>query len=255
MKVLNFYNCKGGVGKSTLSYLSALFLAGQGKKILVIDADPQRSLTRGFPESSTSNFSLFDFLFDTQDLPACIAESGAPGIDLVPGDLRILKIQNNINQNHIKRGLSQVEYDYVILDNAPTWNALIAAGLFASDSLIVPALISFFDLDEVAFVFAEAGKVNPDLEAGVILNRTQKPDQLTKDESEYIGMFDEQFGDAVMESRIPSSVEVRRIIDRKESLFGKSGPKSKLRAAIHSMLQEVTGEGFQPDLFKGAQRG
>jgi chromosome partitioning protein len=253
MKVINFFSVKGGVGKSSLTFLSGKFLSSKGKKTLLIDLDPQRSISKtlGFPGESLA----YSWLLGDSSLSESIKETETENLFLLPGSLKLLKIGESVNQNFIQEELETLQgFDYVLIDNQPTWNSIVRAGIQASTKVVVPSLVSFFDLEEVGFVLEESKKVNKKIEMGIVLNRVVKAEEGTKEEEEYLDLFKEEFSGALLSSRIPNSNLVRKAIDRGENfLEGKSSPKRKFSEILRVFLEEVTGEGFQPSLFGGTK--
>jgi cellulose biosynthesis protein BcsQ len=234
MIVINFWNVKGGVGKSSLSLLLARHLASGGKRILLLDLDGQRSITRVFERENT--VTLFDFLFDQCALSEVWFE-GEPGLYVAPGSLKILKIQNSIPERKFRDAFADLRdknaFDFVIIDNAPTLSGLIAASVCASDILVVPSQISFFDFQEVVFSIDEAKRVNPTIRPAVLLNRVQRKNEPTKDEREYLDMFSNELEGHLLFSRIPNTIAVRRSIDRG------SDPGKALSAILRELAEEL----------------
>jgi len=245
MKTLDFYSVKGGTGKSSISFLSAMFLSSIGKKTLILDLDPQRSLSKSFGKSRET-LDSYSWLMGDSSLEESIQMVG-DNLYLLPGSLKLLKIQESVNQNFIQEELSKLNgFDYVLLDNQPTWNSIVRSGIQASDKVLIPSLLSFFDLEEVGFVIQESRKIKKSLELNVILNRILNAEKPSKEEIEYLTAFQESLGANLLKTRIPNSSLVRKFIDRGETLEGKSPTKQKFSQSIKTFLEEVTGEGFQP---------
>jgi len=240
MKILNFWNVKGGVGKSSLCYLTGEILRDSGKKILFLDTDPQRSISKTVLESLPEQGNLFDVLMRTRSLEDCIIES--KGFWIAPGSLNLLRIQESVEQNRILDEIKSLKskFDYVLIDNQPTWNSIVRATIQASDRLIMPSMISIFDLDEVCFSVQEARAVRANLPISIILNGVGNADKITNDESDYMESFLDSFRCDLAKSRIPRSILVKRIIDRGEALSGKGASKEKFRTALLSMVCEIT---------------
>ena len=250
MKVLNFYSVKGGTGKSSLSLLSGKFLSSRGKKTLLIDLDPQRSISKslGYPGESLA----YNWLLGDSSLNESIRETEFENLFLLPGSLKLLKIGESVNQNFIHEELETLKgFDYVLLDNQPTWNSIVRSGIQASQNVLIPCLLSYFDLEEVSFVIEEAKKINKKAEIKVVLNRVLKTDKPTKEEEEYFELFKEELSEFLLSSKIPNSNLVRKAIDRGEDfLTGKTETKKKFSEILRAFLEESTGEGFQPSLFE-----
>jgi chromosome partitioning protein len=240
MKILNFWNVKGGVGKSSLCYLTGEILRDSGKKVLFLDTDPQRSISKTVLETLPEQGTLFDVLMRTRSLQDCIIDS--KGFAIAPGSLNLLRIQDSVEQNRIIDELKSLKskFDYVLVDNQPTWNSIVRATIHASDRLVMPSMISIFDLDEVSFSVQEARAVRSNLPISIILNGVGNADKITNDESDYMESFLASFKGDLAKSRIPRSILVKRIIDRGEALNGKGSTKEKFRLALLSMVQEIT---------------
>ncbi len=147
MSTLMFYNFKGGVGKTTISVIAADHLSKAGKKVLLIDLDPQASATLFFKNS------YGDFEPERSLYQSLLKESLKPSIchidknlDVIPGDWDMsLWTQTTEKLPKRKRNLVlrklidkiKKKYDYIILDNPPTINTLVTNSVLASDFIIL----------------------------------------------------------------------------------------------------------------------
>jgi chromosome partitioning protein len=240
MKILNFWNVKGGVGKSSLSLLTGEILKSGGKKILFIDSDPQQSVSKTLLGRSVDTPNLFDLLLRKAEIKDCIVDSN--GFSIVPGSLDLLTIQESVVHNRMQSELDKIkkDFDYCIIDNQPTWNSIVRSNIHAADRIIMPAMISIFDLDEVRFSIRMAREVRSDISISIILNGVGNADKITADESEYLAMFLSEFKNELAMHRIQRSVLVKKFIDRGESLLGKGASKEKFRDSLLAMVQEIT---------------
>lgn len=252
MKVLNFYSVKGGTGKSSLSLLSGKFLASKGKKTLILDLDPQRSISKSLGKSNEET-TAYQWLLGDSSLKDTLQATTDENLYLLPGSLKLLKISESVNQNFIQEEIETLNgFEYIIIDNQPSWNSIVRTGIQASHKVVIPSLLSLFDLEEVSFAIEETRKLKKEIEIGVILNRVLKVDKPTNEEKEYLEMFKDDFKGTLLSSMIPNSNLVRKSIDRQEDfLTGKTDTKKKFSKIVHSFLEEITGEGFQPTLFGG----
>ncbi|WP_243836553.1 ParA family protein [Leptospira meyeri] len=240
MIVFDFWNVKGGSGKSSNCYAAGLTLRDAGKKVLFIDQDPQRSITKTLNAHTNKSSTLFDVYMRQSKLQDSIIET--EGFSICPGDLRLLRIQESVDQNRLAEELQTIakKFDFVLIDNQPTWNAIVRAGIVACDLLIMPSRISIFDLDEVKFSYEEAKILRKNVPIKILLNQVSNAEKASKDEVEYIEMFLEKFKSDLLESRIPFSAFMKKIIDRGESLSGKDPSKTRLRTSLHSFISEIT---------------
>jgi len=159
-KILSVINQKGGVGKTTTVINLAAGLSMKGKKILVIDLDPQGNATTGLGLSNTdkSNQTIYSVLNGTNTISDVIQKTSFENLDLITsnvdlsglevetaGDNRrafILKEQIMLYLNN-----SEASYDYVLIDCPPSLSLLTIMALVASNSLIVPLQAEFFALE------------------------------------------------------------------------------------------------------------
>jgi chromosome partitioning protein len=240
MKILNYWNVKGGVGKSSLCFLTGEILKNSGYNILFIDCDPQRSITKTILPDFDDVDTLFDIFMRGKSLKDCIRNIN--GLSIVPASLNLLRIQESVEQNRLSDELNNLKnnYDFILIDNQPTWNSIVRSSIQACDRLIMPSMISIFDLDEVSFSVNEARTVKKSLPISIVLNGVGNADKITNDEKDYMESFLTTFKNELAKTRIPRSILVKRIIDRGESIFGKNSSKEKFRNALTQMVQEIT---------------
>lgn len=151
LKIVSFFNVKGGVGKTTLGILSAIKLSKENKKILVIDADTQANLTQFLYKVSHSDKTMFEALIDNstaEDVIIKNAYSKYPNIDLIPSDLSLsvlseyLTTKTNREKSVWKWFKSNIDvlrhYDYIFVDLSPSYDLIARNFMLISDSIITP---------------------------------------------------------------------------------------------------------------------
>lgn len=140
-------NQKGGVGKSTTVSALAQLLSSYQKKVLIIDCDPQGNLSQLYHCFHTTRYTITDIFMDTAPIEQCITTTAYDDIDIIPADENftftaqdVLLDHTRINQYILKYAIEKIEkyYDYILLDNSPTYNIITINTLCASDSLLVP---------------------------------------------------------------------------------------------------------------------
>ena len=213
MKILNFYNVKGGTGKSSLSYLSGLYLAEKGNKVLFLDLDPQASLSNRLLIERPSK-TIFNLLAENESPLDCIVSINK-NVFLLPSELKLNKVLNGIPENTIRKVLKNLKFDYVIIDNPPSCNSLVISGISASNKIFIPTLLSQNDLDSAYFTLNEVKEINEEIQACIILNRASKKE--SKEEIDYFNFYN--FNSLVV--RFQNSTGLKRVIDRGESLDSK----------------------------------
>lgn len=175
-KIIAIANQKGGVGKTTTTINLGASLAAEGKKTLIIDADPQANATSGYginPKSMTS--SIYECLVDEypvegSQVPTCCENLDLIGsrIDLAGAEIEL--ISRPSRENVLKKAISSVtdKYDYILIDCSPSLGLITVNALTAADSVIIPVQAEYFALEGITKLLNTIriikSKLNPSLE-------------------------------------------------------------------------------------------
>ncbi len=161
MPIITITNQKGGTGKTTTAISLAHGLAKQGHHVLLLDLDPQGHLATvlGLPQAP----GVYDWIVRDRPLPRCIANTGRPGLTLLPGNKKTASAITYLAIEH--RGAVPLELiadrlrpalrnglRYVVVDTAPSASELQAAALYAADLLLIPAACEFLSQEGAADV-------------------------------------------------------------------------------------------------------
>jgi len=159
-EIISIANQKGGVGKTTTAVNLAASLAKKGKKVLLIDADPQSNATTnlGFSRSD-HEFNIYHVLIGSKKLSEIILDTKIKRLKLAPSNIGLVAIEREFHTTKIKgrelllkRGLEEIKdkYDFIVIDSPPALGPITINALGASDSVIIPIQCEFFALEGLA---------------------------------------------------------------------------------------------------------
>lgn len=159
MKIIAIANQKGGVGKTTTAVNFAAGLAGHGKKVLLLDLDPQANATSGIGMEADSEGCMYLPLIGEANIEDKIQPTRIENLSIVPGDMDLAGVEIELAQTAdylsrlrtILQNLKKVrDFDYVILDTPPSLGVLMTSSLAASDEVIIPLQCEWFGLEGLA---------------------------------------------------------------------------------------------------------
>ena len=222
-KIISIINQKGGVGKTTTVINLAAGLTIKGKRVLVIDLDPQGNATTGLGlyNNDTSDLTIYSVLNGTRKVSEVINKTSIENLDLIPSnvDLSGLEIETAgdtrrafILKEQITSYLndSRGSYDYVLIDCPPSLSLLTIMALVASSSLVVPLQTEFFALEGLTQLMKTIDRIktnlNPELLIkGILLTMYDKRNKLS---SQVEAEAREYFKDKVYQTVVPRNVRL-----------------------------------------------
>lgn len=154
-KIISVANQKGGVGKTTTTINLSAALAEKGKKILIIDIDPQGNTSSGFGvDKNQKDNTVYELILGYCPINEAIIHEVVPGIDLIPSNVNLAGAEIElIDKTHkeaiLKKELDYVrdDYDFIMIDCPPSLNVLTVNAMVASDTVLVPIQCEFYALE------------------------------------------------------------------------------------------------------------
>lgn len=182
-KVIAVFNQKGGVGKTTTNVNLTASLGTMGKKILVLDLDPQGNTTSGYGiEKYEVEKTIYDVIIDGVDISETILKTEFENIDIVSSDTDLagceIELTSRDNREYIlKNAIDKVRdnYDYIFIDCPPSLGMLTINSLTAVDSVLIPIQCEYYALEGVSQLMGTIklvkSRLNPELDIqGVVLS-------------------------------------------------------------------------------------
>ena len=253
--VLAVSNQKGGTGKTTTCENLGIGLAQEGKKVLLVDTDPQASLTvaLGYPRPDDLSFTLSDAMEKIMTEQPIAPGEGLlhhpEGVDLMPANIMLsgleVSLVNAMNREKIlKQYLDTVrrEYDFILLDCMPSLGMLTVNALAAADRVLIPVQAQYLSAKGLEQLLQTINKVrrqiNPKLKIeGILLTMV---DSRTNYAKEISALIREAYGSniKVFSTDIPRSVRAAEISAEGRSIF-EHDPKGKVAEAYRVLTKEV----------------
>jgi len=253
-KVISLVNQKGGVGKTTTSINLSASLAVLGKKVLLIDLDPQGNTTTGVGiNKGDIDRSIYDVLMGECNINEAIIRTKYKNLSVIPATINLAGInieliekskseENFSKGEQLKKYLSPIEneYDYIIIDCPPSLGVITTNALTASNSVIIPVQCEFFALEGITqllkTIMLSQKTLNPNLDIeGVLLTMLDSRTNLGFEVVEDIRSF---FKEKVYNTIIPRLVRITEAPSHGEPIIAYD-PNSRGSEAYINLAKEV----------------
>ena len=247
-KIIAIANQKGGVGKTTTTVNLAASLGVLEKKVLLIDADPQANATSGLGiEVEEVEIGTYQLLEHTISASEAILQTSSPNVDLIPAHIDLVAIEIELvdkddREYMLKRAISDLreQYDYVLIDCAPSLGLLTLNALTAADSVIIPIQCEYFALEGLGKLLNTIKSVqrihNPDLDIeGMLLTMYDSRLRLS---NQVVEEVKKHFADMVFDTIIQRNVRLSEAPSYGESII-KYDASSKGASNYLNMANEL----------------
>ncbi len=217
-KIISVVNQKGGVGKTTTAVNLAAGVGLAGKKVLLVDADPQGNTTSGYGVSKKDNTATsYELLVGKTRVEPAIISTEFKNVDIVPASMDLAAaeidlIETERRESQLKIALSPIreKYDYIFIDCPPSLGLITINALVASDTVLVPIQCEYFALEGLSQLMASVRQVkrlyNPTLEIeGIVLTMFDGRLNLTQ---QVVGEIKKYFANKLYKTVIPRAVRL-----------------------------------------------
>ena len=250
-QVFAIVNQKGGVGKSTTAVNLAAALGVLGKKVLLIDLDPQGNATSGFGLVKQRERCVYNALVEEVPLGELLEHIPDSSIDVVPATIQLagaeVELVTALSRETRLKGLItplKNNYDYILIDCAPSLGLLTINALTAADGLLIPVQCEYYALEGLSKLLDSERLVkthlNPDLEVfGVVMTMY---DTRTKLAQQVVDETRKFFGGTVFDTLIPRTVRLSEAPSFGHTIF-QYDPQGKGAEAYLALAKEVINRG------------
>ncbi|NLY29064.1 MAG: ParA family protein [Firmicutes bacterium] len=247
---LAIVNQKGGVGKSTTAVNLGACLAESGKRVLLVDIDPQGNATSGVGiDKRQLDGCMYDVLIDGRDIKEVILPTEVSGLEAAPATLELAGAEIELvsamsREYRLKGSLDGVKgsYDYILIDAPPSLGLLTINALSAANAALVPIQCEYYALEGVSQLVSTVSLVkehlNPNLEiAGVLMTMYDARTNLSQQVVEEVRRF---FGEKVFDTIIPRNVRLSEAPSHGQPII-LYDPQCRGAQAYRDLAREVMG--------------
>ncbi len=251
-RIISVSNQKGGVGKTTTAVNVAAFIAEKGKRVLIIDIDPQANAGYGIGINAEKNeHTIYEVLIGAITMQEAVAPTGFAGLSIVPSNINLSGAQVDLldmedKEFILRKAIKNIRdsYDYIFIDCPPSLGILTLNSLAAANSVLIPLQCEYYALEGLSQLLRIIALVQENLNKGLTIegvvltmfdSRTNLSQQVVADVKEY-------FSDRVFRTIIPRNVRLSEApsFGKPISIYDRSSVGS---AAYENLADEVMKNG------------
>ncbi|UXR63264.1 AAA family ATPase [Bdellovibrio bacteriovorus] len=244
--VVSFINQKGGVAKTTTAINVASQWSKEGKKVLLIDLDPQSSATRAIFGDEDFEDTIYDVITGEVEAQSAVVHSPSFGFDVIPSEIMLSGIEIILSskfgrESILKRALSEIkeEYDIIVIDCSPSLGLLTVNALIASKDIVIPICPEYFSLKGIDLILETLKNIKMGLGhqinvRGIIISKYRNRRIVEK----VISDLRTNYTIPVFNNYIPESIAVEEA-HHKHLPVNEFAPKNPAGLALANLAQEM----------------
>lgn len=217
-RIISVANQKGGVGKTTTTVNTASAIAARGKKVLIVDIDPQGNSTLGLgldKEQETEN--IYNLLIEDMPVRSVIKKTSIENLDIIPSNIQLTGAEVELvneeeRETRLKKALDQIkkDYDYIFIDSPPSLGLLTLNSLVASDSVMIPMQCEFYALDGLSQLLDTISRIKESLNTALVIEGVVITmfDSRTSLSMQVVDVVKKKFKHKVYDTIIPRNVRI-----------------------------------------------
>lgn len=250
MEKIVIANQKGGVGKSTTAINLSAGLAYSNQRVLLVDLDPQGHSSIGLGIDTENSLTVSEFLCEENcRVEDVIRHSYIKGLDILPSDVSLAVAEYKLSQTPAKefilrKKLSSVDYDFVIIDSPPTFGTLVSNAFVFSQHIVMPVQLGFLSLASVYNFLETVDGINKHVGSlvghqaniiGVLFTFFKTRTKMSK---KILDSITEIFGERIFQTRIPENVKLNEAQELGKCIFDHDS-KCPGALAYYNLVEEV----------------